>query len=77
MSNHPDTYDSLHATDLALDVVSIASVHANISFEVLAIYALHLFSGKPLLWSCGSYAYINFKELLWNYKFIITKIYFH
>ena len=38
VSNRPNTYDSLYATDLASDVVSIASVYANISFEVLATY---------------------------------------
>ena len=29
VSNHPDTCDSLHVTNLALDVVSVAAVHAN------------------------------------------------
>ena len=31
----------------------------------------------PLLWSLGSYTYINFNKFLQNYEFIITKIYFH
>ena len=63
MSNRPDKCDSLHIINLALDVVSIAA---------RLLCALHLFSG-----SRGSYTYILFNELIWNYEFIITKIYFH
>ena len=36
MSNRPGTCDSLHVANLALDVVSIATMHANTSFKVLA-----------------------------------------
>ena len=36
VSNRLDTCDSLYVTNLASDVVSIASMHANTSFEVLA-----------------------------------------
>ena len=52
---------SMHVTNLASDVVPIAAVHANTSFEAL-FEASHLFSDMALaLWSCGSY-----NELLWN-----------
>ena len=47
MSNHPDTCDSLHVTNLALDVVPIAAIHANTSLEVL-LGTSHLFSNTPL-----------------------------
>ena len=64
VSNPPDIYDSLHVTNLALDVVSIAAMHANTSFEVLAIPdASQLFSSVTLVWSRGSYTHINFNEL--------------
>ena len=43
VSNHPDTCDSLHVTNLALDVVPIAAIHANTSLEVL-LGTSHLFS---------------------------------
>ena len=37
ISNHPDTCDSVHVTNLnALDVVPIAAVHTIASFKVLA-----------------------------------------
>ena len=50
VSNCPDTCDSLHVTKLASDVVPIATMYANISFEILLILfdALHLFSDTPL-----------------------------
>ena len=34
-------------------------------------------AARHYMWSRGSYTYINFNELLWNYEFIITKSYFH
>ena len=37
VSNLPDTCDGLHVTNVASDVVSIATVHTNTSFEVLCI----------------------------------------
>ena len=60
VSNRPDTCDSLHVTNLALDVVSIAAMHANTSLEVLHSYlmlciylAAHHYYGQ----SRGSYVY--------------------
>ena len=60
VSNPPDIYDSLYITNFALDVVSIAALHANTSFKVLAILdASHLFNSVILVWSR-----INFNKLL-------------
>ena len=51
--------DSLHVTSLASDVVSRAAIFLS-RYLLLDI--------PQLLWSRGSYAYINFNELLWNYE---------
>ena len=47
VSNCPDTCDTLHLTNLALDVVSITAVHANTSIKVL-LNASYLFSDALL-----------------------------
>ena len=74
MSNHPDTCDSLHVTNLALDVVSIAAILHSRSWliDVSGLFS-GMLHGMPLLWSGDNYTHINFDKLLWNYKFIIIQ----
>ena len=38
MSNCPDTFESLHVTNLASDVVSIAAILHSLSYLMLCIY---------------------------------------
>ena len=45
-------------------------MHANTLFEAL-FETSHLFSDRPL------YGHMVASELLWNYEFIIAKIYFY
>ena len=40
-------------------------------------FCIHLAAHHYYGHMAASYTYINFNELLWNYEFIITKIYFH
>ena len=77
MSNRPDTCDSLHVINLTSDVQYFFR-GKRVSRYILAMYLMPriYFVARHYAWSRGSYMYINFNELLWNYEFIITKIYF-
>ena len=76
MSNHLDTCDSLHVINLASDVVSIAAILLLRYTRYISYLMLHIYLAARH-YCHGSCKYIYFYELLWNYEFIITKIYFH